>query len=423
MKNTFTVTTVLTFLVFSFFLINTANKSFGYKNVLSLRFLIKKALKNPDITSSELRTEEKKENIAIAKALPEPVAGIGLTDANGFNNPGIGVNSMSDLGFSISQKIPFPTKLETKSSIKKYSYMSLKEKTMALKTTTVYLVKKSYYNLALIEKEIDVIKYDRMLLNVIQKDISQKYGTGTISAAAYIRTMLEDASLKSKLFSLNKAESGIIYLLKELTGLKYSYIKSGIAAIPRIKLKEFNEKEVIKTAYRDNPELNSLRYISKQSGYELSYARQSYLPDLYLKAAYGDRYSMVPVLSAYIGLSLPVYFNSYQKPLINKAKKYRLSTAYDIGWEKLRILKNINIYTKNMRLDKDNYKLYKSLYVPEAKLLFKAEISSFEVKRTSAFSLLNSFKKLINSEFQKNIYNAKYYMDKSGLEQVMGEIK
>ncbi|MDA8299945.1 MAG: TolC family protein [Deltaproteobacteria bacterium] len=387
--------------------------------------LIKNALKNPDITSSILKTEGLKEKIAIAKALPEPVAGIGLTDANGFNNPGIGVNSMSDIGLSISQKIPFPSKLETKSQINKYSYMSSKAKTRALKIDTAYLVKESYYNLALLEKQIIVVKYNRLLLNMILKDISQKYGTGSASAPAYIRTMLEDAGLKSELFSLNKAKAKLIYLLSELTGFEPSYIKSRRAVLPKIKEvgKRDKTKEDIKTAYKYNPELKSLKYLAKKSDYETAYAKESYLPDFYLKAGYGDRYSMVPVLSASVGLSLPVYFNSYQKPLINKAEKDKLSSIYALSWERLQIIKSISVYAKDLRINKNNFKLYENLYVPEAKLLFKAEISSFGTGKSSAFSLLDSFRKLIDSEFKRDIYNAKYYIDKSRLEQVMGKIR
>ena len=426
-------------ILLSFFVILTGLIFYGGRSyaagTLSLKVLIKNALKNPEITASALKTEGRKEEIAIAKALPEPVASIGLTDANGFNNPGIGVNSMSDIGFSISQKIPFPSKLETKSQINKYSYMSSKAKTRALKINTAYLVKESYYNLALLEKQIAVVKYNRLLLNIILKDISQKYGTGSASAPAYIRTMLEDASLKSKLLTLSRAKAKLIYLLGELTGLKSSYIKFGRAVLPKISgvrkvvktgmspEDELNEKEYIKTAYKFNPELKSLKYLSKKSNYETAYAKESYLPDFYLKAGYGDRYSMVPVLSASVGLSLPVYFNSYQKPLINKAEKDRLSSIYDISWEKLQIIKSISVYVKDMRLNKNNYKLYKSLYIPEAKLLFKTETASFGVKRTSTFLLLDSFRKLIDAEFEMDIYNAKYYIDKSRLEQIMGKIQ
>ncbi len=426
-------------ILLSFFVILTGLIFYGGRSyaagTLSLKMLIKNALKNPDITSSALKTEGRREEITIAKALPEPVAGIGLTDDNGFNNPGIGVNSMSDIEFSISQKIPFPSKLGTKSQINKYSYMSSKAKTRALKINTAYLVKETYYNLALLEKQTAVVKYNRLLLNIILKDISQKYGTGSASAPAYIRTMLEDASLKSKLLALSRAKAKLIYLLGELTGLNSSYIKLRRAVLPKISgvrkgaktgmspEDELNEKEYIKTAYKFNPELKSLKYLAKKSDYETAYAKESYLPDFYLKASYGDRYSMVPVLSASVGLSLPVYFNSYQKPLINKAEKDRLSSIYDISWEKLQIIKNISVYVKDMRLNKNNYKLYKSLYIPEAMLLFKAETASFGVKRTSAFLLLDSFRKLTLAEFERDIYNAKYYIDKSRLEQIMGKIQ
>lgn len=415
--------------LFSFFLISTSLIFYSgcsyAAGTLSLKMLVKNSLKNPDITSSVLKTAGQKEEIIIAKALPEPVIGIGITDANGFNNPGIGVNSMSDIGLNISQKIPFPSKLETKSQINKYSYMSLKEKTRALKVNTAYLVKAEYYNLALIEEQIGIIKYDRMLLKIIINYASQKYGVGETSAPSYIRTMLEDSSLKASLFSLAKAKSKLIYLLSELTGLKKSLIKSKTAVLPDIKRiipTRLEYKTILKEAFELNPDLKSVKYLHKRANEELDFAKESYLPDFYLKAGYGDRYSMVPVLSASVGLSLPIYFNSYQAPLINKAKKDKLSSVYNISWEKLKIIKNIREDLKNMKEDYNNYKLYKNLYVPEAKLLFKSELSSFKVKKTTGFSLLDSFRKLVNSEFEKDIYKSKYFTDKSHLDLIAGGI-
>jgi outer membrane protein TolC len=433
MKKTFIFMFVLIFFALLSF-INPLSKSYGYKHknlgekkadILSLNMLIKKSLKNPNISSSVIKTEGQKEKIIIARALPEPVISFGLTDANGFNNPGIGVNSMSDIGFGISQKIPFPSKLETKSQINRYFYMSSKEKTQALRVDTVYLVKAEYYNLALIEEQISKIKYDRMLLKIILNYTSQKYGVGEASAPAYIRTMLEDSALDASLFSLAQAKSKLIYQLSELTGLKESLIKSKLAILPEIKGIKPSKSEykiILKEAFKFNPDLKSLKYLHKKSNKELDYAKESYLPDFYLKAGYGDRYSMVPVLSASVGLSLPVYFNSYQEPLINKAKKDKLSSIYNISWEKLRIIKNIRVALKNMKEDYNNYRLYKSLYVPEARLLLKSELSSFRVQKTTGFSLLDSFRKLVDSGFEKDIYKSKYFIDKSRLELIAGKI-
>ncbi|MHB1661768.1 MAG: TolC family protein [bacterium] len=434
MKKTFIFMFVLIFFALSIF-INPVNKSYGYKynkhnkkitNVLSLDMLIKNSLKNPNITSKAIKTEGQKEKIIIAKALPEPVIGFGLTDANGFNNPEIGVEPMSDIGFSISQMIPFPSKLETKSQINRYSYMSSKEKTQALKVNTVYLVKAEYYELALIEKQISVIKYDRMLLKIILNYTSQKYGVGEASAPAYVRTMLEDSSLAASLFSLDKAKSKLIYLLSEQSGFKESLIKSKTAILSGIKEAKSSMpgyKTILKEAFKFNPDLKSVKYLHKKSNKELALAKESYLPDFYLKAGYGYRYSMVPVLSASVGLSLPVYFNSYQAPLVNKAEKDNLSSIYNISWEKLRIIKNMKVALKNMKEDYNNYKLYKNLYVPEAKLLFKSELSSFRVQKTTGFSLLDSFRKLVDSEFKKDIYRSKFFTDKASLDLITGKIQ
>ncbi len=400
----------------------------GHGKIMRLSLLIKKALKNPGISSSALKAEALSKEITIAKALPEPVADVGFTDANGFNNPEIGANAMSNIGFSLSQKIPFPSKLGTKSMINKYSYLSLAERTEDIKTVTTYMVKKAYYELALIEEQIKIIKYNRLLIKLIIKDAKSRYEVGTAPAPAYIRAMLEDASLVSELITLQGEKSDLAHLLSELTGIKRDILEKEKAVMPQV---EATYKPAaaasapsfeIEKAYKYNPGLKSLEFASKKSSYDVEYAKEQYLPDIYLKLGYGDRYSMEPVLSVSVGISLPIYFNNYQEPLIEKARKERLASLYDISWKKLQIRKEAMDASRNIKTDRDNYRLYKNLYIPEARLLFKSEMASFGTGRTSAFSLLDSFRKLINSEFKMDGYQAKYFIDKSRLGLIAGSL-
>lgn len=405
----------------------------GKQKILRLSFLIKASLKNPEVSAYTLKAEGSKEEIIIAKTLPEPVAGFGITDANGFNNPGIGVNSMSALNFSITQPIPFPSKLYTKGRIKKYTYLSLMQKSKALKVNTEYLVRKSYYGLALLTAEAGTLERDRMLLKEIMKDISREYGTGTASAPSYIRSMLEAASLKSESFELNKSVYSLTCLLSELTGLSTEYISRRKAFLPVVpcpvpKVSEsLNSGNIYKKsliiAYSRNPELKSDKYLDEQSRQELTLAKEQYLPDFYLKIGYGDRYSMVPVLSAFVGISLPLYFNGYQRPLIAKAKKEKLVSSYNVLWEKLLIAKRLKTYTNGANADFKNYRLYKYLYVPEARLLFNSETAYFATGKSSAFSLINSFKKLADAEFKLNEFRAEYFINLARLKKIEGSIQ
>lgn len=403
-------------------------KTVSVSKNITLEFLIKKAMGNPRISSSYLKAQGSKEDTVIAKALPEPIFSLGFTNANGFNDPELGVNSMSNIGFSLTQKIPFPSKLKTKSLANKYSYLSLAEKTASLKTVAAFLVKRAYYGLALVEEQIKIVKYDRMLLDVIIKDGEKRYGVGTASADAYIRPVLEDASLKIKLTALRGDKSNIVDILSELTGINQSSLEEKKAEIPKITIKPYKLSksgrlpvETIK-AYNNNPSLKSLKFSSKKAYYEAEYAKEQYLPDFYLKLGYGDRYSMQPVLSASVGISIPVYFNGYQEPLIEKTDKYSLASVYDVNWEKLRIKKELNDAYSDIKTDTDNYFLYRKFYLPEARLLFKTEMSSFGVNRSSAFSLIDSFRKLVNAEFKMDEYRAKYFIDESRIKLITGAI-
>ncbi|MHB8282084.1 MAG: TolC family protein [bacterium] len=390
--------------------------------VLPLKFLIKKALKNSEIKSSIYKYLGYKENITIAKSLPEPTVGFGMTDANGFNNPEIGINSMSYWKFSASQAMPFPTKLFINSRIKKSIYKSLKDKTLSLKLFTVLNVKDVYYNLALLEKDIKTFKENLALINMLLKYADRNYASGRSNARGPIRIILEIDQIKTKLILFKKQKNKFIYILSKFTELPIKYFKNKKAEFTgKVMPLKYQFNNLMKTADKLNPDLKQAKENIKTSRLGIDLANQGYYPNFSISLGYGDRYSLQPVVSGGISITLPLYFNESQIPKINKAKKYNINAIYKYAWIRSKTGQDLKTAVSNIKNDYKVYGINKNITEPEAKLLFNSYTKSLMSGKAQTFPLLNSFVQLLLIRLKTYEYKAEYFKDNAFLEAVIGE--
>ncbi len=365
-----------------------------------------------------------KENIKIAKSLPNPRLAFGYNDSDGFNNFMIGnhVYQGSKVRFTFTQLIPFPTKLFLKSKIAKFYYGYNKEITKSVMVSTVANVKNYYYQLAQLENDISIIKSDYSLLKLLEKNTDDSYSIGKAKETDVIRIELKMIALKNQLIGLKKDRLKILYELSRLSGIKLKKLK-GNAILPHItkfKVKKF--KNIIKTAFKDNPLLKAANFLYKKSKYENKLADQGLYPNIIFHVKYGYRYDIQPALGGSIGLEIPLYFNQRQFPEMNEAKKNMISSMFAKSWIYSGINRDIMTYIVKIKKYYKLYKTEKKIYLPESSLLLKLYISRYIFGKTSAFELLNSFKKMVKAEFLSNSYKVNFLINRNDLLASLGKI-
>ena len=374
--------------------------------------------------SLRTKADALKENITIDKSLPNPRIAFGYNDSDGFNNFMIGNHEYqgSKVRFTFTQLIPFPTKLFLKGKIAKIYYGYNKEITKSAMVATVANVKNYYYRLAQLENDILIIKSDYSLLKLLEKNTDDSYAIGEAKETDVIRIELKMIALKNQLISLKKDRLKYLYELSRLSGIKLNKLK-GTAMLPHItKLKAKKIKNIIKTAFKNNPSLKAANFLYKGSKYEKKLADQGLYPNIIFHVKYGYRYDIQPALGGSIGLEIPLYFNQRQFPEMNRAKKNMISSMFARNWAYSGIARDIMAYAVKI---KKYYKLYeteKKIYLPESSLLLKLYISRYIFGKTSAFELLNSFKKMIKAELLSNSYEVNFLINRSDLSASLEEI-
>ena len=371
-----------------------------------------------------MKADALKENIKIDRSLPNPRIAFGYLDSDGFNNFMIGNHEYpaSKVRFTFTQLIPFPTKLFLKGKIAKIYYRYNKEITKSTMFSTVANVKNYYYRLAQLENDILIIKSDYSLLKLLEKNTDDSYAIGEAKETDVIRIELKMIALKNQLISLKKDRLKILYELSRLSGTKLNKLK-GNAILPRItKLKAKKLRNIIKAAFKNNPLLKAANFLYKGSKYEKKLADQGLYPNIIFHVKYGYRYDVQPALGGSIGLEIPLYFNQRQFPEMNKAKKNMISSMFARDWAYSGITRDIKAYVVKIQKYYKLYETEKKIYLPESSLLLKLYISRYIFGTTSAFELLNAFKKMIKAELLSNSYEVNFLINRSDLLASLGEI-
>ncbi len=393
-------------------------------DTITLKKLIEFSLKNPKIDSALNKIKGYRQNIKIDESLPDPVLGFTFNNANGFNNPEIGTILGSNYTYSLNQEIPFPTKLFLKSGIAKMHYKSLNDNFIGISLLTILNTKYLYYDLALTDSDIAIIKYDYSLLRMIKKIVEESYTVKKTNATGPVRLMLEMIDMKSDLIALKARRKKFLLLLSLITDKKFNYIKNNLHPLfpVHILYSKLNYKKLLIKAYHYNPYIKSARYIYKQSKLSLNLAEQGFYPNIFISLSYGYRYFYPPALAAGIGLSLPIYFTQKQMPDIKKSKKYLLSSIYKRNWTFLKIKSDIK---NSLNSINKYYKLYianKKLYLPESIFLLDLYTNSFEVRHSSSFAMVDAFKKVVKSELNVYRYKTDYLKKMAFLKTVIGKL-
>src|SRR2546426_6852925 len=116
--------------------------------------------------------------------------------------------------FRLSQKIPFPGKLRLKGEIAAKEAEQREAELRAAEIDTVAQVKKAYYELWLIYKNLEVYSRDKELVAQFAHIAEQKYAVGQVSQSDVLRAQVELTRL------INRVTTETLWISKDQTRRK-----------------------------------------------------------------------------------------------------------------------------------------------------------------------------------------------------------
>ena len=391
-----------------------------------LAALINEAIQN----NSELKAgynnwKSAESRISQAGALPDPVLGLNLmnlpVDSYEFNQ-----EPMTGKQISLKQKLPFPGKLGLHRKIAADKTKVQQLKFLELQLQIKKQVKLQYFELFFIDKAIETLEKNIMLLSQSGKIAETRYRTGKGLLQDVLKLQVEISKLEERIIRLKQSREVIVIQLNKLLNRDSSH-PFAAAVLPDDSFSQKSLIELKSAAAENRPLLLAWQALRGQSDHGVHLAQKSYLPDISLGIAYTHRDVLlngsggVDYISGSVSLSLPVYFWAKQKKEVEESKLKKISAQQDFENVKQQIESEIEAKFSEMQKNHQLKELYNNRILPQTRQALQSTLGAYQVSKTDFLTLLNSYSTVYNYELEYYRVLTDCQKNQAELEALVGE--
>lgn len=374
---------------------------------------------NPEIAAAQRRYDAARQRPAQERSLPDPMVSAGYS-ANGRPWPGAGLGTepTSNIGFMVSQEVPYPGKLDLKASIAAREADAELPQIEAARLNITARVKQAYYRLAYTYAVGDVLTRNRDLLDTLLNVSENRYAVGRAAQQDVIKAQTQLSILALQLERIGQQrrtrEGELNALLAKPPG----------AAIERpddLLLTAFDASldSLVAAAHEHSPMLRRDRIMIDRSQLGVDAARKEYQPDFAVTGGYYYIGAMPAMYEFRFDVKVP-----WQRARRAAAVAEQLSTVeqarhtYDSTRLVLqsRVQEDYQMASTSVRLAR----LYRDTVLPQARLALESSMSSYQTGAVDFLSVLTNFGTVLEYEMTYFDELASYHTAVSRLEEMTG---
>ena len=367
-----------------------------------LSSLIKEALAtNPEILSTKNAFESASARIPQAASLNDPMIEFEYDRITADRM--LSGDPMKTL--SVSQDIPFPTKLYLRAKIASKLAKMAYENYKAKERDIIAQVKSGYSELALIYKAIEINKESKDVLDQLSKTATTRYGAGQGTQADALKAQVELARVDNELIMLEQQRLSAQAKLNVLLNRDPKEDIGSLASEPAIKFTRTLD-DFSRLARDNNPELKAYRYAVErgQAAYDLSL--NEFMPDFTLrfKQMVDKGRAENGAWAGMVGVTIPLWFLEKQSFGVKEMKSDLAMVKAEYKGKENSILFEVNDAFARAAANKKLIELYETAFIPQAQEAVNVAIKGYESEKTDFLTVLDSQRMLIN--FKLDHYKA-----------------
>ncbi|RPJ58214.1 MAG: TolC family protein [Acidobacteria bacterium] len=391
------------------------------KAIVRLEDLVSELLtNNPDIQAARKRFEAAETRPGQQSALPDPKIEAGWSSAT-YPLPGFGLGSepTANLGFQLSQEIPFPGKRGLRGGMAAKEAESEGQTFRSTELEQVARLKSAFHELRFAYDAIDVLRHNQNLLQRLAKVAEARYSVGGASQQDLVRSEVEINLLDGRVIQLDQRKSSLEAEINRLLNRpveKPLGRPEAVDKVPPLPPVESLQRQ----ALARSPMLRSQRAMidSRQLGVEM--ARKEYYPDFEVMGGYFYQGSMKDMWEFRVQLNIPIFFWKKQRLGLEEAgirltesqRSYR-GQQQDLSF---RVRDRYLAAQASERL----MDLYSKKISPQSTLALESSLPSYETGTIDFLSVLSNFTAILESEFNFHEQKAEYLKALAEIDELTG---
>jgi len=387
---------------------------------IALAEVVAEALaKSPEIAAAERRLDAARQRQAQERSLPDPVLSGGY-DAAGSPWPGAGLGSepTANIGFMVSQELPYPGKRDLRGAIALREADAEGEQVDAVRLSVTARVKQAYYRLAYTYAAGEALARNRDLLETLVKVSETRYGVGQAAQQDVIKAQTQLTILQLQLERLGRER---LVREAELNALLARRPATPVGQPDDLQLTAFEPSidDLVAAANAHAPLLRRDAILIDRAQLRLDAARKDYKPDFAVSGGYYYMGEMPAMYAFRFDVTIPLQRSrrnaavAEQVNTVEAAKRSLESAGLDV---QARLQEDLAIASASARLAR----LYRESVLPQARLALESSMASYQTGRVDFLSVLTSFGTVLEYEISYYDELVSFHAAVSRLEELTG---
>jgi len=347
---------------------------------------------NPELQSLQDQFQSAAQMVAPADDLADPVISFAFSNypVDSFASD---ETAMTGNELKLAQMLPFPGKLKAKKEVAAQDEIWFKGVYEDARLELTRKVKEAYYRLYAIDRSIATVKSNLALLDDLSRLAETRYQVGKGKQADVLNVQLERTRQRDRLIQLEAKRVTVQGGLNTLTDRPAG---QAIVTPEKIEIAALDlDLETLKHQAEENrPLFAAWQARVEKARDQQKLARLDYKPDMTLWASYRFRDDNLPdrgtdFASAGISFNLPL--NRSRRASAVKASEAKLNQAHNQFADfRNKVGYAIDDAFSAARRSYDLYQLYRTGIVPQARQLYAATLSAYQVGNADFAELLSA---------------------------------
>ena len=407
----------------AFFIILLFTGSLTAGEVLTLDSLIEETRQNnPEIKAANARWKASTKRPTQEGTLPDPMIGVDWQNVT-FDSITLDEAENSMLRFSFEQEIPFPGKLSLKKKIAARDSDAEEKSYRATERRVIADLKVAYYDWYLAGKAIEITERNQELLRKFTKIAEVKYEVGKGIQQDVLRAQVENSKFIEQLEVLRQKNEIIEAKIKSILNRPQDSPLGSPGDIEKTPL-TLTTGEMSELTSENAPLLAMKERQIAREEEALKLAQKELYPDFFVGASPGIMgragNGVDGIWEVSLGLRVPLYFWSKQKPGIEEAALELKGAQEEYGSVNQGLNFNVKENYLNARTAEKLMSLYQKGIIPQTRLSLESAISGYQVGTVDFLTLLDNLVTLFSFELEYHNQLADYEKALARIEELSG---
>jgi cobalt-zinc-cadmium efflux system outer membrane protein len=386
-----------------------------------LRDLIASALaNNPELQAAQRRYEAARQRPAQARGLPDPMLSVGYA-SNGSPLPGgqLGSNPTSNIGFMVSQEIPFPGKRKLRGEIagKDADAEFQQYQTLALNVRSRVI--QAFHRLHHTYAALEILERGKDLLTQAIRVSEARYSAGKTTQPEIFKAQMQLSMLETRVIRMRQDRQTVEAELNSLLARQPGSVVTEPVEEEWNRL-ALSLDELLERAAGATPELIRDRKMIERGELSVNLARKEFHPDYTVSAGYFNQGAMSPMYQVKVDIPIRLHTEQKQRPALNEQVD-RLAEArrnYEAGGQ------NLQFRVREAYAAADTAWRLRQLYVdtilPQSQLTVDSSLTAYQTGRGDLLAVLGNLSTKIDVEEQLHDQQLNYALAVARLEELTG---